>query len=81
MAAIDLAIADLQAEIDALKPGTSDAPKEGSKDWYRLRALAAGTSLLKGMRNAACDNSGAEEQFFRKSTRDLKLNGTLDASA
>lgn len=82
-AALDSAINVLQAEIDACKQGTPDQPPEDSPEWFRLRALACGLSLLKQMRQVEATSPAAAESFYRGASKALKASTMelLDASA
>ncbi len=69
------AIAILEEEVAAFKQGTLDQPKEGTTDWFLLRAKALGLSHLRRMAQLSLhDNPAAAERFYRDCSKGMKSN-------
>jgi len=67
------AIKILQAEVDGFGQGTPRAPKEGTADWYVLRAKSLALSTLKRADQLALAYSPAQaERFFASCGKTLK---------
>jgi len=67
------AIEQLEAEVAAFKQGTSEQPKEGTTDWFVLRAKSLGLSFLKRTQQAAVEDSPqAAETLYRRCSRAIK---------
>ncbi len=67
------AIEMLQAEVDDFGQGTSRQPKEGSADWFLLRAKSLGLSSLKRAAQLKVDKSPvAANRHFLAVSRVLK---------
>lgn len=67
------AIEQLQAEIDEYGQGTAQTPKEGTDDWYILRAKSVGLTFLKRVNQLRLDpNLAAVERFFRRFGNGIK---------
>lgn len=63
---LDRAIEQLQAEVDTFQQGTQNQPKEGTVEWFLLRAKALGLSQLKRMKQLGTEgNAAASERFYR----------------
>lgn len=62
---LDAAIKVLEEEVAAFQQGTKDQPKEGSVDWFLLRARALSLSHLKRMQqlNLQGDAAAAERHY------------------
>lgn len=74
MSALDQAISDLEAEIVALGQGTAQQPKDGTAEWYRLRALALGRAYLLRVQALSIDSdAGACERLYRSQLGSAKL--------
>lgn len=70
---LDTAIVTLEADVAAYRPGTSQAPKERTADWWRLRALSLGLSCLKQMRQLKVEeDAAAAERFYRACSKNFK---------
>lgn len=68
-----LAIAQLEAEIAGFKQGTAQQPKEGSVEWFLLRAKATGLSMLKRMEQLDVErDAAAAERYYRKCGVEVK---------
>ena len=71
---IRVAIEQLEAEIAELDQGGKSQPAEGSVEWFRLRALATGLSLLRTMERKKVDASGRmAERFYRNALKAMKI--------
>jgi hypothetical protein len=67
------AIQALQVEVSDFRQGTAQAPKEGSQDWWLLRAKSLGLSSLKRAEQMALENNAkGGERFFGSCSRLLK---------
>ena len=73
MSALGTVLAELQAQFDSYKPGTTAQPLPGTVEWFRLRVVALGLSYLKqleatevGERPEAC------ERTYRLLSKDVK---------
>ena len=71
---IEQAIINLQAEVDSFAQGTEQQPKEGTVDWFRLRALSLGLTHLKRVKQLGVHNDpAAAERLYRTSNKTFKL--------
>lgn len=61
---VEIAIAELDSEIELLK-----SPDGGTPAWFRLRALVAGRSMLKGMLQKKADETTAKADAYYKDCR------------
>ena len=61
---VEIAIAELTSEIELLKN-----PDGGTPLWFRLRALVAGRSMLKGMLQKEADKTTAAADAYYKGCR------------
>ena len=67
------AIRQLQAEVDDFRQGTVSAPKEGTQEWWVLRAKSLSLSTLKRADQLALGSSPQQaERFFGSCSRQLK---------
>lgn len=66
------AIAQLEAEVLDFGQGTARQPKEGTADWFLLRAKSMGLSSLKRAQQLRLDSPASAERYFRASSRLLK---------
>lgn len=70
---IDLAIAQLEEQVAGFQQGTKAQPRDGSTEWFVLRALALGLTHLKRMRQlGVAGDHAAAERFYRHSGRLFK---------
>lgn len=70
---LDAAIKVLEAEVSAFQQGTKHQPKEGSADWYLLRARALSLSHLKRMQQLNLQGDiAAAERHYRKCSNLVK---------
>ncbi len=70
---IDVAITNLQAEVDSFQQGTKLQPKNGTADWFRLRALSLGLSHLKRIKQLGVHSDPeAAERFYRACSNTFK---------
>jgi len=61
-----LAIEQLQAEVNAFNQGTPSQPKDGTVEFFLLRAKALGLASLKQMEAAGVEgNTAAAERLYR----------------
>lgn len=79
MSDLSLAIQELQAEVDAFGQGTKTQPKEGSPEWYILRAKSCGLSMLKVMEKHCLPTIKAQDTYYKAATKYLKLEDTIKA--
>ena len=61
---IEIAIAELTSEIELLKNPDATMPA-----WFRLRALIAGRSMLRGMLQKGADKTTGEAEAYYKGCR------------
>lgn len=61
---IEVAIAELTSEIELLKN-----PNGGTPAWFKLRALVAGRSMLKGMLQKKADETTVLAEAYYKGCR------------
>ena len=61
---IEVAIAELTSEIELLKN-----PNGGTPAWFKLRALVAGRSMLKGMLQKKADETTVLAEAYYKGYR------------
>ena len=74
MTNLEAAIAELQAQFDRFEPGTPNAPKEGSTEWFLLRASTLGLGYAKRvMAIGAADDPLAADRIYREGIRVLKV--------
>lgn len=67
------AIQALQVEVNDFRHGTPNAPKEGTQDWWLLRAKMLALSTLKRADQIALEgNPAGGERFFAACGRQLK---------
>jgi hypothetical protein len=60
------AIEQLQAEVDAFNQGTPSQPKDGTTEFFLLRAKALGLASLKQMEKGGVEgNIAAAERLYR----------------
>lgn len=77
--AIDDAIARLQQEVVSFNQGTAQQPKEGTPEWFLLRAKSAGLSMLKRLRQLGCQNdAAASERYYRTCSAVLKSKDAVE---
>lgn len=63
---LDRAIVLMEEEVADFQNGTASAPKEGTAEWFLLRAKALGLSQLRRMKQLEVgDNPAAAERFYR----------------
>lgn len=68
---LDLAIERLEAAI--AMQGTSQQPREGTSDWYMLRAYALGLSFLRSAQDKSVTDPTEFENHFRHAAAVVKL--------
>ena len=74
------AIEQLAAEVELFRQGTPAQPKEGSADWFLLRAKALSLSSLKRAEQLTLGgNPPAAERFFTSCSRTFKASEDADA--
>ena len=74
MAPAEVAIAVLGAEIEGYGPGSPRQPAPGSSDFFVLRALALGQSMLRRAHAlGVTQDPAAFERFYRKCLERNKL--------
>lgn len=67
------AIKQLEAEVGEFRQGTPSAPKEGTADWFLLRAKSLSLSTLRRAdQMMLAGNPAAAERFFGACGRLLK---------
>jgi hypothetical protein len=77
---LDKAIEILQKEVEAFGQGTSGQPKDGTAEWFLLRAKSNGLSFLKRLKQLGIEESpAASERFSREIKRFVKLEGVSSA--
>ncbi len=77
---IERAIADFQAEIDSFNQGTNLQPKDGTVEWFKLRALNIGMTYLKRTQQlGAHSDLAAAERFHVACDKTFKLTGVPPA--
>ena len=70
---LNLAISQIEEELVALGHGTPSQPKEGTTEWFRLRALGVGLSFLRDARGKGLGaSSSATERHRRLWAKDAK---------
>lgn len=70
---LDRAIEQLSAEIADFQQGTKQAPKDGTVEWFLLRAKSLGLSHLKRMKQLGVESDvAASERFYRKCSSSFK---------
>ena len=73
MTPLERAIQELEALVAGFGQGGALAPREGTKDWFLLRAYALGLSQLRRMKQLALDEEpAAAERFYRKASTTFK---------
>lgn len=79
---LDKAIELLETEISALGQGKKDQPKEGTPEWYVLRAKGVGLTFLRHAKANGRDASNPEfQRFYRKFSKEVKAPSPLDVPA
>lgn len=74
------AIEQLAAEVELFRLGTPSAPREGSADWFLLRAKMLSLSTLKRADQLMLGgNPPAAERFFTSCSRAFKAGEDADA--
>lgn len=74
------AIDQLAAEIELFRPGTPAAPKEGTPDWFLLRAKSLSLSTLRRADQLMLgSNPPAAERFFNSCSKLFKAEGDANA--
>ena len=73
MDAIDVAIGMLEEEILSSGHGTKQQPKDGTAEWFILRARSLGLSHLRRMKQLGAHlDAGSAERFHRGCAGQLK---------
>lgn len=67
MSSLPNAIAELEAEIASFNQGSKAQPKDGSTEWFLLRAKAVGIAYLKRVEQLGiAHDAGACERVYKK---------------
>lgn len=75
MAPAEVAIAMLTEELESFGPGTPRQPAPGSADFFQVRALALGLSLLRRAHSLGVTQDPASfERFYRAALNRCKLD-------
>lgn len=62
----------LEVEFADFAPGTPQAPREGSADWYYVRALGLALSTLRRAERIAATDPTSFERFIRAAASNVK---------
>lgn len=70
---IERAIVELEEQIAQYQPGTKQAPKEGTSEWFLLRAYALGLTHLRRIKQLGVESDvAASERFYRGASKTFK---------
>ena len=70
---LKVAITELEQDLANLGLGTPAQPREGSAEWFKMRAAALGLSFLRKMQQMGLETRpGPAEKFYRDSSRRVK---------
>ena len=73
MSILDTVIADMEAEVAAFKHGTSEQPKDGTREWFRLRGVVIGLAYMKRLRALGlADDPPAADRVYREASKVFK---------
>lgn len=90
MSPLQIALSQLQEDIDSYGQGTARQPREGTADWYLLRAQVLGMSWLRRLNDLQLDQDvDAAERMYRNGAKYYKgeeylvdvMGGELSAQA
>ena len=67
--ALEIAVEEMQEEVDSFQQGTAAQPKDGSTEWYLLRAMTLGLAYLKRLNQLGVGNDprACERVYLRSS--------------
>lgn len=72
---LSLALEQLQAEVDSFLQGTKQQPREGTADWFLLRAKSIGLSYLRSIEKQKLDqpaSARAADRVYKVSRGQLQ---------
>ena len=73
MSPLEAAIFRAQEDVDSFHQGTPAAPKDGTTDWYRLRAAAVALLYLKRVQRLGIEGDPAAcERLYREGRKHFK---------
>lgn len=73
MSNLDVAISQLQEESDAYTQGSKVQPRDGTTEWYVLRAITIGLGFLKRAKQLELDNDvPAADRLYRAAAKASK---------